>query len=63
MSLDPGCVQAPFHRADVLRRLGRTEEARADLLRYLTMHDDQQNAPARRAQAQTWLARLDEPSS
>lgn len=58
MQLDPGCVQAPFHRASVLRQLGRNDEARTDLLLYLSLNDDQQNSTYRRNQAQTWLTEL-----
>lgn len=63
IALDAGCVQAPYHRAAVLQRLGRPEEARADLLRYLAMNDDQQNASARQTQAQHWLSEFNLPEA
>ena len=61
--LEPDCVQVPFHRAGVLYRLGRYEEARTDLLRYLTLTDDQQNATARQQQAQDLLNILNTSTS
>ena len=57
-NLDVSCVQAPFHRAQVLHRLGRPVEALAALRHYLTMHDDQENARLRHQQAQQLLSTL-----
>ncbi len=60
---DSSCVQAPFHRAQVHHRLGHFQQARSDLMLYLSLYDDQQNAAVRRHEAQELLKTLDAPDS